>query len=87
MSLSFPNPTRSYNERNHCVRFFGHDGTKEIAFRVDVVAFSTTSRASGDEAAFLAAFDAVRIKIQSVAREAYSNGRMLYYALSARDFK
>ena len=87
MTLSFPNPTRSYNERKHCVRFFGHDGTKEVAFSVDVDAFSKTSRSSGDEAAFLAAFDAVRIKIQSVAREAYSHGRMLYYALNTRDFK
>ena len=30
MALTFPNPTRSYDTKHRCVRFWGYDGTFEI---------------------------------------------------------
>ena len=43
MFLNFPNQTRSYHEGGHFIRFFGHDGLTEIAFKVDVKALTDTS--------------------------------------------
>ena len=84
MFLSFPNQTRSYHEGGHFIRFFGHDGLTEVAFKVDVEALSQTSHG---ETEILAAFDSLREKIYSVAREVHSHGKMLFYALSASDFR
>jgi|APDOM4702015191_1054821.scaffolds.fasta_scaffold1174119_1 Protein of unknown function (DUF1488) len=84
MFLNFPNPTRSYHEGGHFIRFFGHDGLTEIAFKIDAKALSDTSH---DEIEILAVFDALREKIHSVAREVHSHGKMLFYALTASDFR
>jgi Protein of unknown function (DUF1488) len=84
MFLKFPNRTRSYHEGGQFIRFFGHDGLTEVAFKLDVGALSETTRG---EAEILAAFDALREKIYSVAREIHSHGKMLYYVLTAADFR
>ncbi len=35
MTLNFPNPTRSYDERRKAVHFVGHDGVFEIPFFIE----------------------------------------------------
>ena len=53
MALSFPNPTRSYDSKHHCVRFWGYDGTFEVSFLVEQNAFSRMNRgAPQDESEF-----------------------------------
>jgi len=88
MTLSFPNPSRSYDEFHRRVRFVGHDGMFQVPFsvEVDALAKSMPSGAPG-EASYLAAFDAALASIRDVAREAYSNGRKTTYVLTAADFR
>jgi Protein of unknown function (DUF1488) len=56
----------------------------EIAFRVDADALSEKTCS---EAEILAAFDVLREKIYSVAREIHSHGKMPFYVLTAADFR
>jgi hypothetical protein len=76
MTLSFPNPSRSYDESRHRVRFVGHDGLAQIRFFVPV------SILAGDliaqmptETDYLSAFDGMRKSIFEVARKAYESRR------------
>ena len=86
MSLTFPNPSRSYDERNHWVRFVGHDGMFQISFSVAEDALSGKgSNPLQTEAEFLSAFDAARKLIQEVASKAYSKTRKSSYAFTAAD--
>ena len=39
-ALNFPNPSRSYDETGHGVRFWGYDQTFEISFFVEEGALS-----------------------------------------------
>lgn len=87
MYLTFSNNTRSYHESDHSIHFLGHDGVSEFAFRVDVDALCDRPMNTAGKAACLAAFDALRGRIYSVAREAHSHCRLLYYSLTATDFK
>ena len=89
MTLSFPNPTRSYDERRNAVHFVGHDGVFEIPFFVEAGALRIGAEQEPGtfEAQCLSAFDGLRTSIQDVAREAYSNGRSRSYTLSAADFR
>jgi Protein of unknown function (DUF1488) len=84
MFLSFPNQSRSYHDGGRFIRFYGHDGLTEVAFKLDVSALPETARGDGE---ILAAFDGLREKIYSVAREIHSHGRMLFYVLTAEDFR
>ncbi|HEX2256342.1 MAG TPA: DUF1488 domain-containing protein [Afifellaceae bacterium] len=88
MALTFPNPSRSYDEAGQRVRFHGHEGMFEIAFLVDIKAFAeAASEKVPCEADCLAAFDAARNSIQEVARKAYSRGRKNLYVLTPADFR
>jgi len=88
VTLTFPNPSRSYDEPRHNIRFSGYDGAFEIAFRLDVQALPMQDdSAAHSEADYLAAFDRFRKTIQDVALEAYSYGRKKMYLLTATDFK
>jgi hypothetical protein len=89
MTLNFPNPTRSYDERRKAVRFVGHDGVFEIPFFVEAGALRKGAEQAHDafEAECLSAFDGLRSAIQEVAREAYTNSRLRSYTLSAADFR
>jgi hypothetical protein len=87
MSISFPNPSRSYDEKAKRVRFVGHDGMFEIPFFVGLEAFSKSAKAGASEAESLAGFDLARKTIQDVAREAYANSRKNMYVLTAADFR
>jgi hypothetical protein len=88
MSLSFPNPSRSYDVAGQRVRFHGHDGMFEIAFLVDVKAFAeAAAEMAPSEADCLAAFDAARSSIYDVARKVYSHRRKNLCLLTPADFR
>jgi hypothetical protein len=92
--LNFPNPTRSYDERRHAVRFVGHDGLFEIPFFVEAAALARNvepgSAEPGNvmsEAKCLWVFDGSRALILNAARTAYAGGRLRSYTLSVADFR
>lgn len=87
MALDFLNPSRSYDAVKRRVRFSGHDGMVEVPFTVDVDALPTVQAGAGGEDQYLAAFDATREAVRTVARKAYSRGRKTTYALTAADFR
>lgn len=89
MTLSFPNPTRSFDEKRNAVQFVGHDGVFEVRFFVEASALADDE--SGDATIFVAnclsAFDTMRDSIEKFARKAYSNKRLNSYTLSAANFR
>lgn len=91
MTLLFPNPSRSLDEKRNAVRFVGHDGMFEVRFFVEVEALvmanADLGRSESSESRFLSAFDALRLSIYEVARKAYSGGRRDFYTLTAADFR
>ena len=88
MALTFPNRSRSYDETGQRIRFRGYDGMFEVPFAVEVDALSKAKSASPtSEAEHLAAFDAARESIHTVARKAYSHGRKNIYVLTPADFR
>jgi hypothetical protein len=76
MTLSFPNPSRSYDESRHSVRFVGHDGLTQIRFflPVSILADDLIARMP-TETDYLSAFDGKRKDIFEVARKAYESRR------------
>jgi len=90
MTLTFPNPTRTYDETRNAVRFTGHDGMFEVRFFVEagaLAAFGAGSRSVRmAEAACLSAFDASRKAICDVASKAYARSRRPSYVLTEADF-
>lgn len=87
MALSFPNISRSYDESHRCVRFWGHDGTFEISFFVDIEALSKLQGLPrSDEASILSAFDRCRERIITVAAAMYRRHRSSSYRIAAADF-
>lgn len=87
MALTFPNPSRSFDQARNAIRFIGHDGIFEILFYVEVGVLAQSGRGAPSEAECLRAFDAVRSSIQDAARTAYSNGPRPFYMLKAADFR
>ncbi|WEX75385.1 DUF1488 domain-containing protein [Sinorhizobium numidicum] len=91
MTLSFPNPSRSFDEKRNAIRFIGHDGMFEVRFFVEADALAISNaeldRSEISESKFLSAFDALRLSIYDIARKAYSNGRRDFYTLTAADFR
>ena len=90
-ALSFPNPSRSYDDSGHGVRFWGYDQTFEIAFFVEEGALSKVNPGTtADEAGFLHTFDVNRDRICKVAGNLYSQRRKAAYVysftLTASDF-
>lgn len=87
MSLIFPNPSRSYDERRSGVLFWGHDGTAEVSFLVERDAIARLDRSVGrGEASVLGAFDRCRDKIMKVAMRVYARRRARSCMLIAADF-
>lgn len=76
MTLSFPNPTRAYDETRGLIRFIGHDGLNQVLFLLPVAAFDRDGvsgrRKEGD---YLLAFDRLRERILTTARAAYQSRR------------
>lgn len=84
-ALSFPNPSRSYDETGHGVRFWGYDRTIEVSFFVEEGALSKIdSRTSADETAILDAFDVNCDRIREVASHIYSRRRKAAFVFSFR---
>jgi hypothetical protein len=76
MTLSFPNPSRSYDEGRHRVRFVGHDGLMQIRFFLPVsILTDDLSVRIPTETDYLSAFDGMRKRIFEVARKAYESRR------------
>jgi Protein of unknown function (DUF1488) len=87
--LSFPNLSRSYDERLRRIRFWAHDAALEIPFFLDTVALQQMSPATptaSDEAGLLGAFDLNREAIHRVAARVYVRHQRGSYTLSASDF-
>lgn len=89
--LHFPNPSRSYDETGHGVRFWGYDQSLEVSFFVEEGALSKIDPSTkADEAGFLATFDANRDWICEVADHIYSRRRraahIFSYTLTESDF-
>ena len=88
MALTFANQSRSYDKSRRQIRFVGHDGIFEVPFLLEVDSLSKgKSGPATSEEEHLAAFDSAREAVQSVAREAYSNGRKRVYVLTPPDFR
>jgi Protein of unknown function (DUF1488) len=87
VTLSFPNPSRSYDESRRRVRFVGHDGLNQIRFflPVEILAGDLTSR-SPTERDFLSAFDGMRKRIFEIAIKAYEARRRDTIELDPRSF-
>ena len=89
--LHFPNPSRSYDETGHGVRFWGYDRTMEISFFVEDDALNKVSpETSADETGFLNAFDVNRNRICAVAWDIYLRrhkaAHIFAYTLTDSDF-
>ena len=91
MALIFPNPSRAFQKARNAIGFTGYEGMFEVQFFVEIAALrlngADPSAPDMREARWLAAFDALRISILDVAREAYANSRRTSYTLTAADFR
>lgn len=89
MKLNFPNPSRSFDERDKRVRFWGYDRSIEVAFFVEAEALKRLCPDMGvAETGFLNAFDEARERIYEAAGKIYARcGRGKGgYVLSVSDF-
>lgn len=87
MTLSFPNPSRTYDATLRRIDFPGYDGVFEISFCVEIDAFfAGTSKPGATEEDYLRAFDRARRKIQDAARHAYRESREPLYVLTSANF-
>lgn len=89
MKLLFPNPSRSYDESQHRIRFWGYDSAIEVTFYIDTAALKLICpNMENVETDFLHAFDSKIVKIHDVAEKMYSarKSRTFDIILSANDF-
>lgn len=91
MQLSFPNPSRSFDDGGRRARFWGYDRTIEVSFYVEgEVLKSLCPYVEAAETGFLQAFDEARSRIYEVADKVYvrgGRGKGAYaYVLTAADF-
>jgi len=76
MSLTFPNPSRSFDETRDAVRFWGYDSAIECSFFVTRGALKRlVPSLSPERSNLLAAFDTNRDLICKTATRVYSRGR------------
>lgn len=90
MGLNFPNPSRSYDETMHGVRFWAYDQTMEVVFVIQTGALlKIDSQSKTDEAGFLDTFDANRGRIHRMANKIYSRrpskSHVFSFTLTASD--
>jgi len=82
MTLTFPNPSRTYDEAKRGVWFWGYDNTGEITFLVvDRVLMSFDPALGSGEARMLDSFDRHRDEILQIAMDLYAKGRQTLYTL------
>ena len=87
MALSFPNPSRSFDDLEVGVRFVGYDGMTSVPFLIDKPALENNGAIAATESSLLAAFDASRKLIYDAAREVYSQARQTSYRITVEDMK
>ena len=86
MPLSFPNESRSYDSRRHCIRFWAYDDALEIPFFVEASALHQMDpNATIDGPGLLSAFDLHRSRIMKAAGRVYSRNQRGSYTLAASD--
>jgi hypothetical protein len=87
MPLTFPNPSRSFDETRDAVRFWGYDSAIECSFFVTRGALKRlVPSLSPERSNLLAAFDTNRDLICKAATRVYSRGRRGSYELDVSDF-
>ena len=87
MTLSFPNPCRSYDATRRAIRFWGHEGAMEASFFINEDALKRIQPdLEIDEAGLLGAFDSHRGLIHEKAAKVYGRGHKGSYDLTAADF-
>lgn len=75
MSVSFPNPSRSFDEHTQRVCFWGYDGAMEISFFIGVDALKCLNQdMENAESGYLRTFDAAISRIHEVANKAHKRG-------------
>lgn len=87
MTLSFPNPSRNFNETRRGVSFSGHDGMFEIAFFVEAAVLARHQPSPVSEQQYLSAFDAMRASIHDVALKIYTSSHRQTNTLTTTDFR
>lgn len=85
MKLTFPNPSRSYDEENVAVRFMGYYGMVSVPFLIEKSALDVSGRIDFTEAALLSAFDASIKNIHLAARKLHANNRQTSYRIRKQD--
>ena len=89
MSLSFPNPNRSFDSDSHRILFWGYDNIMEVSFYLEIDALEKfNSGKTKTESEFLQRFDEIRNQIDEVANKVYQRvgkGNRAY-VLSSKDF-
>jgi hypothetical protein len=87
MTLEFPNRMRILNAAAKTIAFSGYDGITEIRFSLP---FSSLDAANGvplaTSAAYLAAFDAARGRIQNAAASVHARTNKTFHSLDAARF-
>lgn len=91
MKLTFPNPSRSFDEGGNRIRFWGYDRAIEVSFFVEAAALKRLCPGVGSpETGYMDAFDEAQSRIYEVADELYQRGgkgKGVYtYVLSVADF-
>ena len=87
MTVSFPNPSRSYDPGMRAVRFWGYDSAMEASFFVSVAALHAIDpQMTDDETSILTAFDDHRDRICNTAARVYARGHKGSYQLNQSDF-
>ena len=87
MTLSFPNPSRSFDATRRAVRFWGHDSAMEASFFVSEDALKRIQPDMRfDEEGLLRAFDLNRALICTTAAKVYGRSHKGSYDVMAADF-
>lgn len=89
MTLSFPNPSRSFDPSKNGVQFWGYDSAIEVIFFVDATALKKLCPDMSDvEAGVLKAFDSATKRIHEAAGKIYvgTKNSSYSYHLGAEDF-
>lgn len=74
MELNFPNPSRSYDEHDSRVEFWGYVSAIQVRFYISIDALKKLDGNMGStEADYLKTFDAKRDQILKIAEKVYSN--------------
>ncbi len=87
MTISFPNLSRSYDAKRHCVCFWGYDEVTEVSFFIGEGLLSLIgSESAQDEAGYLSVFDAHRDSILKVAGSVHARQRKTAHIIAISDF-